>query len=104
MLLSQHDIQSSDLSLDPPITKRATNRKIFLIAKRGAILEGIKYSKKKRPHHPGYFAREKQPELLDDSSTLEQLNTPMTRDVLATRIAEELNKGIPWPDYRGRNR
>lgn len=35
MLLSQHDIQSADLSFDPPMIKRATNRKIYLIAARG---------------------------------------------------------------------
>ena len=103
MLLSQHDIQSADLSFEPSMTKRAANRKIYLIARRGAILEGIKYSKKKGLSIPEILHVTNKPELLDDSS-LEQLLTSMTRDVLATRIREELNKGIPlWPNYRGRN-
>jgi hypothetical protein len=47
MVLSQNDIQSADLCFDPPMTKMAANRKIHLIAARGAVLEGIKYSKKR---------------------------------------------------------
>jgi hypothetical protein len=47
MVLSQNDIQSADLCVDPPMTKMAANRKIHLIAARGAVLEGIKYSKKR---------------------------------------------------------
>lgn len=31
MILSRHDIQSADLSFEPPLTKMAANRKIFLI-------------------------------------------------------------------------
>jgi hypothetical protein len=46
MLLSQNDIQSADIFFDPPMTKMAAHRKIYLIAARGAILEGIKCSKR----------------------------------------------------------
>jgi hypothetical protein len=101
MLLSQHDIQGADLSFEPPMTKRAANRKIFLIAKHGAILEGIKYSKKKGLIIPDVLHVKNKPELLRDRETVEQLIDPMTRDVLSTRIHEELGKGIPlWPDHR----
>lgn len=101
MLLSQHDIQSADLSFEPPMTKRAVNRKVYLIAKRGAILEGIKYSKKKGLIIPDILHMKNKPELLEDSPALEQLVTAMTRDVLAIRIKEELNKGIAlWPKHK----
>lgn len=103
MLLSQHDIQSADLSFDPPMTKRAVNRKIYLIAARGMILEGIKYSKKKGLTIPDILLVKNKPELLDVFPALEQLITSMTRDLLATRIHEELKQSVPlWPDYRGR--
>ena len=103
MLLSQRDLQSADLSFDPPMTKRAANRKIYLIAARGAILEGIKYSKKKGLSIPDILLVKNKPELLDDSPALEQMVSPMTRDVLAMRIREELNKGIDlWPEHRRR--
>lgn len=47
MILSQQDLQAADLSFEPALTKRAANRKVFLSTRRGAILEGIKISKKK---------------------------------------------------------
>ena len=98
MLLSQDDTQSADLFFDPPMTKMAANRKIHLIAVRGAILEGIKYSKKKGLSIPDILLVKNKPELLDDSLVLEQLLSPTTRDVLAIRIGEELRKGVPlWP-------
>lgn len=99
MLLSQDDIQSADLFFDPPMTKMAANRKIQLIAARGAILEGIKYSKKKGLSIPDILLVKNKTESLDGSSpALEQLISPMTRDVLAIRIREELSKGVPlWP-------
>jgi hypothetical protein len=98
MLLSQDDIQSADLFFDPPMTKMAANRKIQLIAARGAILEGIKYSKKKGLSIPDILLVKNKIEILDGSPALEQLISPMTRDVLAIRIREELSKGVPlWP-------
>lgn len=98
MLLSQDDIQSADLFFDPPMNKMATNRKVHLIAARGAILEGIKYSKRKGLSIPDILLVTNKPELLDESPTLEQLISPLTRDVLAIRIHEELSKGVPlWP-------
>lgn len=101
MLLSQHDIQSASLSFDPPMTKRATNRKIYLIAKQGSILEGIKYSKKKGLIVPNILLTKNKPELLEDSPAVEQLISPMTRDVLTMRIREQLDKGIDlWPAHR----
>lgn len=103
MLLSQSDIQSATLSFDPPMTKRAVNRKINLIAAQGAILEGIRYSKKKGLSIPEILLVKNKPELLGESPFSEQLISPMTRDVLITRIGEELKKGIPlWSarDYR----
>jgi hypothetical protein len=100
MLLSQQDIQTATLSFDPPMTKGAANRKVYLIAARGAILEGIKYSKKKGLLIPDILHIKNKPELLDDSLALEQLITPMTRDVLSLRITEELNTGVPlWPEW-----
>lgn len=103
MILSQHDIQSADLSFEPPMTKRAPNRKIYLIAKQGSILEGVKYSKKKGLIIPNILLVKNKPELLEDSPALEQLVNPMTHDVLAMRIREELNKGIDlWPEHRRR--
>lgn len=103
MLLSQHDIQSADLSFEPPLTKRAVNRKVFLIAKRGSILEGIKSSKKKGLTIPNILHVKNKPELLGDSPALEQPISDMTREVLVMRIREELNKGIAlWPDHRRR--
>jgi hypothetical protein len=102
MLLSQHDIQSATLSFEPPMNKRAANRKVYLIAARGAILEGIKYSKKKGLSIPDVLLIKNKPELLDDSPALEQLIAPMTRDVLSIRINEELRKGVPLWDYKGR--
>lgn len=98
MLLSQDDIQSADLFFDPPMTKMAANRTIQLIAARGAILEGIKYSKKKGLSIPDILLVKNKTEILDGSPALEQLISPMTRDVLAIRIREELSKGVPlWP-------
>ena len=67
MLLSQDDIQSADLFFDPPMTKMAANRKIHLIAARGAILEGIKYSKKNGLSVPNILLVKNKPELLDDA-------------------------------------
>jgi hypothetical protein len=100
MLLSQGDIQSATLSFDPPMTKRAANRKIYLLAARGAILEGIKYSKKNGLSVPDVLLVKNKPELLDDSLALEQLISSMTRDVLNIRIGEELRKGVPlWPEH-----
>jgi hypothetical protein len=100
MLLSQDDIQSADLFFDPPMTKMAVNRKIYLIAARGAILEGIKYSKKKGLSIPDVLLVKNKPELLDNSLALEQLISSMTRDVLNIRINEELRKGLPlWPEH-----
>jgi hypothetical protein len=102
MVLSQSDIQNTTLSFDPPMTKRAANRKIYLIAARGAILEGIKYSKRRGLSIPDILHIKNKPELLDDSPSIEQLITPMTKDVLRLRIIEELNKGVPlWPDRGG---
>jgi len=101
MLLSQDDIQSADLFFDPPMTKMAANRKVHLIAARGAILEGIKYSKKTGLLIPDILLVKNKPELLEGSLALEQLVSSMTRDVLAVRIGEELRKGVPlWPDGR----
>lgn len=98
MLLSQDDIQSADLFFDPPMTKMAANRKIHLIAARGAILEGIKYSKKNGLSIPNILLVKNKPELLDDSLALEQLISSMTQEVLTIRICEELRKGVPlWP-------
>ena len=79
MLLSQDDIQSADLFFDPPMTKMAANRKIHLIAARGAILEGIKYSKKNSLSIPNILLVKNKPELLDDSLALEQLLSSMTQ-------------------------
>jgi hypothetical protein len=99
MLLSQYDIQSADLSFDPPMIKMAANRKIHLIAARGTILEGIKYSKKKGLSIPDVLLVKNKPELLDNSLALEQLISSMTREVLTIRIGEELRKGVPlWPE------
>jgi hypothetical protein len=101
MLLSQQDIQNATLSFEPPMNKRAAKRKVYLVAARGAIPEGIKHSKKKGLSIPDNLLIKNIPELLDDSLAPEQLITPMTRDVLIMRITEELNKGIPlWPDRR----
>lgn len=101
MLLSQDDIQSADLCFEPPMTKMAANRKVHLITARGAILEGIKYSKKNGLSIPDILLVKNKPELLDGSRALEQLISSMTRDVLAIRIGEELGKGVPlWPDGR----
>ena len=98
MLLSQDDIQSADLFFDPPMTKMAANRKVQLIAARGAILEGFKYSKKKGLCIPDILLVKNKTELLDGFPALEQLISPMTREVLAIRIGEELRKGVPlWP-------
>lgn len=103
MHLSQHDIQSAVLSFEPTMTKRAVNRKIYLIAAQGMILEGIKYSKKKGLSIPDVLLVKNKPELLDDSPALEQLVSPMTRDVLAMRIREEMKRGIDlWPEHRRR--
>ena len=98
MLLSQDDIQSADLYFNPPMTRMATNREIHLFAARGAILEGIKYSKKKGLFIPDILKVKNMTELPDGSPALEQLVSPMTRDVLVIRIGEELSKGVPlWP-------
>ena len=98
MLLSQDDIQSADLFFDPPMTRMAANRKVHLIAARGAVLEGIKYSKLKGLSIPDILLVNNKTETQDGSSALEQLISPITRDVLAIRIREELSKGVPlWP-------
>ena len=98
MLLTQDDIQSADLYFNPPMTKMAANREIHLVAARGAILEGIKYSKKKGLSIPDILLMKNKTELLDGSPPLEQLVSPMTIDVLTIRIGEELSKDAPpWP-------
>jgi len=91
--LSQNDIQSADLSFEPSLTKRAANRKVFLIAAAGAILEGIKVSKKKGLTIPPILHIRNKPELQEDHSPLEQPLSDLTRGVLAQRINMELRKG-----------
>lgn len=44
-----------------------------------------------------------QPDMIDTSSSLEQLLTPRTRDVLAARIRENLNNIHSDPIIEGRN-
>lgn len=104
MLLSQDDIQSADLCFDPPMTKMAAKRKINLISAKGAILEGIKYSKKQGLLIPDVLLIRNKPEFLTNAPALEQLIGPLTREVLTIRIFEELQKGVPlWPN-RGQQR
>lgn len=98
MLLSQDDIQSADFFFTPPITKMAANRKVQLIAARGAILEGIEYSKKKGLCISDILLARNKTELLGCSPALEQPISLLTREVLVMRIGEELRKGVPlWP-------
>ncbi len=106
MILSRHDIQSADLSFQPPLTKMAANRKIFLIAAQGALLEGITYSKRKGGVIlPAVLRITNRPELGGGPKGIEQPIDDMTRDVLLTRIREELNKGVPlWPNYHNGRR
>jgi len=105
MLLSQQDMQQADLSFEPTLTKRAATRRVFLIAAKGAILEGIRVSKKKGLLIPSVLLVKNRPELQVGGDPVEQPITDLTREVLATRIREELNKGIAlWPNYRERQR
>ena len=98
MLLSQNDIQCADLFCTPPMTKMAADRKVQLIAARGAILEGIEYSKKKGLCIPDILLVRNKTELLDGAPALEQPISILTREVLVIRIGEELRKGVPlWP-------
>ena len=106
MMLSRHDIQNAGLSFEPSLTKMAANRKIFLIAAQGAILEGITYSKRKGGVIVPMILRiTNRTELGGGPKCIEQPIDDMTREVLLTRIREELNKGVPlWPNYHNGRR
>lgn len=103
MILSQQDLQAAELSFEPPLTRPAANRRVFLIAKRGAILEGIKTSKKKGITIPSVLRIRNRPELLESDDPIEQPIDDMTREILRMRIREKLDKGSPvWPEGYGR--
>jgi hypothetical protein len=106
VLLSQADVQSADLFFEPPMTKRAANRKVFLIAARGAILEGIKVTKKRGITVPTALKIQSRPDEQDEGAHLgEQLLTDLTRDILRTRTQDTLRQGVSlWPEYRERQR
>lgn len=106
MMLSRHDIQNAALSFEPSLTKMAANRKIFLIAAQGAILEGITYSKRKGGVIlPTVLRITNRPELGGCPKGIEQPIDDTTREVLLVRIREKLNEGVPlWPNYHNGRR
>lgn len=98
IILSRHDIQSADLSFDPPLSKMAKTRQVFLIASQGAIIAGIKYTKKNGLVIPPILHITNRPESASSSKGIEQPIDQTTRETLAARIHEKLDKGIPlWP-------
>lgn len=98
MLLSQHDIQSAELSFDPPMTKRAKTRKVYLSTHTGVLLAGIKCSQKSGVNVPAVLKVTNRPEYGEGSQALEQPVSELTREVLAGRIREKLAEGVPlWP-------
>lgn len=105
MLLSQQDLQSASLHFDPPLTKRAANRRIFLMAAKGAILEGITYNRKKGLTIPTVLLFQNRPEWQEGSAAVQQPVSDLSREVLASRIHGELSKGVAlWPNHRSRTR
>jgi hypothetical protein len=103
MVLSQLDIQSADLCFDPPLTKIAANRKVILRAAQGALLEGIKSSRKKGLIIPSMLNVTNREEHEGPSGSVQQPISEITREVLANRIREELKKGVPlWSESRVR--
>jgi hypothetical protein len=47
-MVSQHDIQGADLYFEPPLTKRAKNRKVYLSTRSGVLMRGITVTSPKR--------------------------------------------------------
>jgi hypothetical protein len=87
------------------MTKRAANRKVFLMAARGAILEGISVSKKRGITIPYALKIQNRNDENEDAQLGEQLLTDLTRDILRTRIQDRLRQGVSlWPEYRERQR
>lgn len=103
MVLSQHDLQSADLSFQPPLTKGAKSRKIFLSTCTGVLLAGIKYSSKGGVIVPSTLKVTNRPEYGEGAKMLQQPLSDLTREVLRNRIRGHLNDGIPlWPGQRRR--
>lgn len=99
-MLSDHDIQSAQVSVEPPLWKKRAKRQVFLIAHRGAILKGITLTQSKgtltidvpnslyivnRPEH-GLADVETMPEL----GYIEQPLSDMARETLQHRVREHL--------------
>lgn len=103
-MLSDHDIQASQISFDPPLWKRKKKREAFLIAHRGATLKGITVSQERdgllvrvppvlyiinRPEH-GLIESPKQPE----QGYVEQPLSELGRETLQRRIREAYQEEI----------
>ena len=90
MILSQHDIESADISFDPPMTKMAKSRKVYLSTASGVLLAGIKYSKAKGWTVPKVLTVINKPEYGEGAEPLEQAISDLTREVLRGRAQEAL--------------
>lgn len=97
-MLSDDDIQSAQISFDPPLWKRKKKREAFLIAHRGATLKGITISQERdglsvrvpsilhiinRPEH-GLIESPKQSE----QGYVEQPLSELGRETLQRRIRD----------------
>lgn len=114
-MISQHEIENADLHFDPPLTKRANKRKVFLIAKGGQVLAGITV----RVPQKGkvdvtvpaglLYTSDPDHDFLDSeiSRKIGYQEWPLkdlTRETLALRVREALSRGIaPWPEEKRRN-
>lgn len=103
-MLSDNDIQSAQISFDPPLWKRKKKREAFLIAHRGATLKGITVSQEReglmirvppvlhiinRPEH-GLIESPKQPE----QGYVEQPLSELGRETIQRRIRQAYQEEI----------
>lgn len=111
-MLSQTDIQSADLSFDPPLENKCATRRVVLIAKQGAMLKGITITRKKGESYPridipSVLVITNRPEqgmveeeLILRLEKVEQVVSELTRETLLLRIRERLAQGKAlWPEY-----
>lgn len=92
MLLSQPDIQSAALSFEPPMTKWAKSRKIYLSTRTGVLLAGIKYSMKTGVSVPAVLKVTNRPEYGEGSQALQQPISDLTREVLGDRVRDQARR------------
>lgn len=108
-MVSDSDIQNADLSFEPPLTRRAKNRRVYLNTRTGMVMKGITVTSPRRGvqriNVPRSLIITNRPEHgLVDLDTMPHLGevawpiSDLARETLTVRIRERLQQGIPlWP-------